>query len=99
MTSGNYRKFAYDENGNKVTHTIDPHTLRPAVHNLLSATIIAPTSAVADGYATACMVIGLEKSKQLLERHPELEGYLVFSRPDGSMGVYTTPNIRKRIIK
>lgn len=82
-----------------MTHTIDPHTLRPAVHNLLSATIIAPTSAVADGYATACMVIGLEKSKQLLERHPELEGYLVFSRPDGSMGVYTTPNIRKRIIK
>ncbi|MCC8063095.1 MAG: FAD:protein FMN transferase [Rikenellaceae bacterium] len=99
VTSGNYRKFAYDENGNKVTHTIDPHTLRPAVHNLLSATIIAPTSAIADGYATACMVIGLEKSKKLLERHPELEAYLVFSNPDGSMGVYTTPNIRKRIMK
>ena len=99
VTSGNYRKFAYDENGNKVTHTIDPHTLRPAVHNLLSATIIAPTSAVADGYATACMGIGLEKSQPLPERHPVLEGYLVFSRPGGSMGVYTTPNIRKRIIK
>lgn len=99
VTSGNYRKFAFDENGNKVTHTIDPHTLRPAVHNLLSATIIAPTSAVADGYATVCMVIGLEKSKLLLARHPELEAYLVFSRPDGSMGVYTTPNIRKRIVK
>lgn len=99
VTSGNYRKFAYDENGNKVTHTIDPHTLRPAVHNLLSATIIAPTSAIADGYATACMVIGLEKSKKLLERHPELEAYLVFSNPDGSMGVFTTPNIRKRIMK
>lgn len=99
VTSGNYRKFAFDENGNKVTHTIDPHTLKPAVHNLLSATIIAPTSAIADGYATACMVIGLEKSKQLLERHPEMEAYLVFSQPDGSMGVYTTPNIRKRIMK
>lgn len=99
VTSGNYRKFAYDENGNKVTHTIDPHTLRPAVHNLLSATIIAPTSAVADGYATACMVIGLEKSKELLARHPELEGYLVYSLPDGSMGVYTTPNMRHRVVK
>lgn len=99
VTSGNYRKFAFDENGNKVTHTIDPHTLKPAVHNLLSATIIAPTSAIADGYATACMVIGLEKSKQLLERHPEMEAYLVFSQPDGSMGVYMTPNIRKRIMK
>ena len=45
------------------------------------------------------MVIGLEKSKQLLERHPELEAYLVFSQADGTMGVYTTPNIRKRVIK
>lgn len=99
VTSGNYRKFAYDENGNKVTHTIDPHTLRPAVHNLLSATIIAPTSTLADGYATACMVIGLEKSKELLERHPELEAYLVYSQPDGSMGVFTTPNIRNRVAK
>ena len=99
VTSGNYRKFAYDENGNKVTHTIDPHTLRPSVHNLLSATIIAPNATIADGYATVCMVIGLEKSKQLLERHPELEAYLVFSLADGTMGVYTTPNIRKRVIK
>lgn len=99
VTSGNYRKFAFDENGNKVTHTIDPHTLRPATHNLLSATILAPTSAIADGYATVCMVMGLEKSKKLLERHPEMEGYLVYSRPDGSMGVYATPNIRKRIVK
>lgn len=97
VTSGNYRKFAFDENGNKVTHTIDPHTLRPAMHNLLSATIIAPNSAIADGYATACMVIGLEKSKKLMERHPELEAYLVYSQPDGTMGVYSTPNIKKRI--
>lgn len=97
VTSGNYRKFAYDENGNKVTHTIDPHTLRPAALSLLSATIVAPTATVADGYATACMVIGLEKSKELLARHPELEGYLVYSQPDGTMGVYATENIRKRI--
>lgn len=99
VTSGNYRKFAFDENGNKVTHTIDPHTLRPAVHNLLSATIIAPTSALADGYATACMVLGLEKSKELLARHPELEAYLVFSQPDGSMGVYTTPKMSRRVVE
>lgn len=99
VTSGNYRKFAFDENGNKVTHTIDPHTLRPAVHNLLSATIIAPNSTLADGYATVCMVIGLEKSKELLARHPEMEGYLVFGQPDGTMGVYATPKMQKRIAK
>ena len=99
VTSGNYRKFAFDENGNKVTHTINPQTLRPTVHNLLSATIIAPTSAIADGYATACMVLGLEESKKLLARHRELEGYLVYGRSDGSMGVYMTPNIEKRVAR
>ena len=99
VTSGNYRKFAFDENGNKVTHTIDPQTLRPTVHNLLSATIIAPTSAIADGYATACMVLGLEESKKLLARHRELEGYLIYGRSDGSMGVYMTPNIEKRVAR
>lgn len=98
VTSGNYRKFAFDENGNKVTHTIDPKTLRPTVHNLLSATIVAPTSAIADGYATACMVLGLEESKKLLARHRELEGYLVYGRSDGSMGVYMTPDIEKRVV-
>ena len=99
VTSGNYRKFAFDENGNKVTHTIDPQTLRPTVHNLLSATIIAPTSAIADGYATAFMVLGLEESKKLLARHRELEGYLIYGRSDGSMGVYMTPNIEKRVAR
>lgn len=99
VTSGNYRKFAFDENGNKVTHTIDPKTLRPTVHSLLSATIIAPTSAIADGYATACMVLGLEESKKLLARHSELEGYLVYGQPDGSMGVYMTPGIEKRVVR
>ncbi len=99
VTSGNYRKFAFDENGNKVTHTIDPKTLRPTVHNLLSATIIAPTSAIADGYATACMVLGLEESKKLLARHHELEGYLVYGRSDGSMGVYMTSGIEKRVVR
>ncbi len=93
VTSGNYRKFAYDQNGQKVVHTLDPRTLRPAVHNLLSATILAPSAALADGYATACMVLGLDGSKQLLARHPELEGYLIYAAPDGSLHVYTTPGL------
>lgn len=96
-TSGNYRKFAYNENGEKVVHTIDPRTGRSVTHNLLSATIIAPTCAVADGYATACMVAGLDGSKKILERNPELEAYLIYAEKDGSMGVYTTSGFEKRI--
>ena len=55
-TSGNYRQFYYTEDG-MVGHTIDPRTGRPAVNNILSATIIAPTCIEADALATAAMVV------------------------------------------
>ncbi len=55
-TSGNYRQFYYTEDG-MVGHTIDPRTGTPAVNNILSATIIAPTCMEADAFATAAMVI------------------------------------------
>ncbi|MBQ1694025.1 MAG: FAD:protein FMN transferase, partial [Bacteroidales bacterium] len=62
VTSGNYRKF-YLKDGHKYAHTIDPRTGYPVEHNLLSATVKAPTAALADAYATYCMVIGLEESQ------------------------------------
>ncbi|MEG2035795.1 MAG: FAD:protein FMN transferase [Mucinivorans sp.] len=92
-TSGNYRKFHLDENGNKISHTIDPRTARPARSNLLSATIIAPTCALADGYATACMVGGLEWSIAFVERNSDVAGYFIYS--DGNeMKSYESSNLR-----
>ena len=55
-TSGNYRQFYQTEDG-MVGHTIDPRTGRPAVNNIVSATIIAPTCIEADALATAAMVV------------------------------------------
>jgi len=83
VTSGNYRKF-YVRDGKKYSHTIDPRTGRPVEHNLLSATIVAPTAAAADAYATYCMVIGLEESEAFIESRPDLEGYLIYDA-DGQM--------------
>ena len=77
VTSGNYRKF-YIRDGRKYAHTVDPRTGRPVEHNLLSATVKAPTAMDADAYATYCMVIGLEESKAFLASRPELEGYLIY---------------------
>lgn len=76
-TSGNYRKFYY-HNGKKYAHEIDPHTGYPVTHNLLSATIIAKDAITADAYATACMVMGLEKSLRLIEQLPDIEGYFIY---------------------
>jgi FAD:protein FMN transferase len=95
-TSGNYRKF-YIDNGIKYSHTIDPHTGYPARQSLLSATIVASDCATADAYATACMVIGTDKAKELIEKHNFLDGYLIWSDEKGSLMVWASERIRKDI--
>jgi thiamine biosynthesis lipoprotein len=95
-TSGNYRKF-YIENGIKYSHTIDPRTGYPARNQLLSATIIANDCATADGIATACMVIGKDKTIEFLGFHPEFDAYLVYSDNSGNYQTWTTENLKRFI--
>lgn len=78
-TSGNYRKFYTDQDGNRINHTINPKTGKSITTNLLSATIIAPTAAEADAYATVMMALGTEQAIDFLKQHPELGAYLVYS--------------------
>ena len=91
-TSGNYRKF-YIENGIKYSHEIDPKTGYPARNTLLSASIIASDCATADGIATACMVMGKEKTIEFLGIHPEFDGYLVFSDDNGNFKTWISQNL------
>ena len=95
-TSGNYRNFYY-KNGKKYAHTIDPHTGYPVQHNILSATVIADNCATADAYATAFMVMGLEKAQKLLERHPELMAYFIYSNKDGKNKTWCSEKLKKKV--
>lgn len=95
-TSGNYRKF-YEENGVRYSHTIDPKTGYPAKNNLLSATVMCDSAAIADGYATALMVMGVEKSMLFLKNHPELDAYLIFSSQDNEYKTWGTERFLKLI--
>ena len=78
VTSGNYRKF-YVRDGKKYSHTIDPRTGYPVTHNLLSATVIAPSAWEADALATWFMVIGFEQARAYLDSHPEIQACLISS--------------------
>ena len=95
-TSGNYRNFYY-KGGKKFAHTIDPKTGYPVQHSILSATVITKSCAVADAYATSFMVMGLDKAKQVLERHPELMAYFIYSDDKGDMAVWFSPSLRDKI--
>jgi thiamine biosynthesis lipoprotein len=95
-TSGNYRKF-YVEDGIKYSHTIDPKTGYPAKNRLLSASIIASDCAMADGIATACMVMGKEGAIDFITKNTQFEAYFVFSDDAGNMKTWTSPGLASSI--
>ena len=57
-------------------HILDPRTGASAP-DLASATVTAPTAALADGLSTLAMTLGAHRSRELLEDLPGCEGYLV----------------------
>jgi thiamine biosynthesis lipoprotein len=95
-TSGNYRNY-YFKGGKKFAHTVDPKTGYPVQHSILSATVLSKSCAVADAYATSFMVMGFDKARQVLERHPELMAYFIYSNQKGDMDVWYSPSLREKI--
>ena len=76
-TSGNYRNF-YVKDEQIYSHTIDPITGYPVTHTLLSATVVANSCMLADAYATAFMVMGVDSVKSFLESNSEIDAFLVY---------------------
>lgn len=97
-TSGNYRNF-YMKDGRKFAHTIDPHSGQPVQHSLLSSTVFAKNCATADAYATAFMVLGVDKARQILDKHPELKAYFIYSGPRGELKTWFSPSLKDKFVE
>ena len=97
-TSGNYRKFYYKD-GKRYAHTIDPRLGTPVQHNILSATVLAKDCTTADAYATAFMVMGLEKALDFCQKHPELNAYFICDGEGDSYEIHYTPGMEKYIVR
>ena len=85
-TSGNYRKY-YEIDGERYAHSLDPKTGYPVQHSLLSISVLAKTCTDADAFATAFMVMGMEKALDFIERHPEIQAYFIYF--DKEKGIQT----------
>lgn len=66
-TSGNYRNFK-ETAGGRYGHTISPQTGRPAITDVLSATVVAPSCMEADGLATALMAAGSKNAMKIAKK-------------------------------
>ena len=97
-TSGNYRNYRMVD-GKRIAHTIDPVTGYPVQHTLLSATVMAPDCMTADAYATAFMVMGLERSKALVDSLPGVEALFLYQNGSDTTRIdyWATPGMREKI--
>ncbi len=97
--SGNYRKYRIDDlTGKKYVHTINPLTGLAEQNNITSATVMAPTCALADAYATACMAMGIEKAKEMLVTLDEVDAYLTYVDSLGVSQTYITNGFEKAML-
>ena len=97
-TSGNYRNY-YISKGRKIAHTINPRTGYPAQQDILSSTVLAPTCAEADAFATAFMVLGMKEAKQVLKEQKQLEAYFIYSDEQGNYQTWCSKGFEKLIVK
>lgn len=97
-TSGNYRRFYTDAEGRKVVHTIDATTGQSRPTDLLSATVVAADCTTADAWATMLMAVGTARARQLLEEHPEVGGYLIYTNNTGKYETYISPQLESKIV-
>ena len=60
-TSGDYRNY-FEADGRRYSHIIDPRTGYPVTQDLVSVTVVHPSSMIADAWATALTVLGAERA-------------------------------------
>ena len=90
-SSGNYRKFRMDASGKRYVHTVNPKTGETVQSNVLSTSVLAPSTMLADAYATALMAMPYEQGKTLISNLSAIEAMWVLAVND-SVQVVATPS-------
>ncbi len=98
-TSGNYRRYYFDDEGRKVAHTIDPRTGRSVLSRLLSATVAADDCATADALCTMFMALGADEALALVRRLPGVKAYFILSGEGDSFEEYVSPAMEELMME
>ncbi len=91
-TSGTYRKFKVDDNGNRYAHIINTKTGYPSKTNILSVSVIAKNCMIADAYATAFQAMGIEKVKDFLKDNKGIKAFIIFENSNQELETLSINN-------
>ncbi len=93
-TSGDYRNF-FELDGVRYSHVIDPRTGYPVSNRVASVSVVAPDCTLADGLATALMVMGPEKGIPLVNRLENIECLIIVQALNGQFSDYASNGFPK----
>ncbi len=91
VTSGIYER-CFEQDGKTYHHILDPDTGYPCDNELASVTILSEHSVDGDGYSTACMAMGLEKSRALINQTDGIDAVWVTKNGD----IYYSEGLEER---
>ena len=92
-TSGNYEKYVTLE-GKQYSHIMDPRTGIP-VSGIKSVTVFAPNAELADAFATAVFIMGIDTGIDTISQLPGMSCIIV----DAENNIHHSPNIQWANIK
>ena len=95
-TSGHYRNF-FEYDKQRYSHIIDPKTGRPVTHSLASVSVLSRSTMVADGMATALMVLGPDAGVELAKRE-NLAAFFIVQTDNGFVEI-STPEFDRYLIR
>ncbi len=75
VTSGAYQRY-FDYNEKRYHHIIDPKTGFPADNNILSVTVVSPSSMIADALSTSIYIMG-ESALSLCEEFEDTDAIII----------------------
>jgi thiamine biosynthesis lipoprotein len=88
-TSGDYRNY-FEYEGKRYSHTVDPLTGWPVMHDLASVTVMDPSALMADGLSTLLMVLGPDKGWEYAQEN-NVAALFVLREGDGFISRQTPP--------
>ncbi len=96
-TSGDYRNYLPGPDGTLLPHILDPRSGRPIASSVASVSVIADNCMMADGLATALMVMPLEEGRRWVETQTDTEAlWMVRESPDAPIVTHTSSGFRQR---